>query len=82
MLITTIFSTSYFQVWFKNRRAKWRKQKREEQERIRKIDNHPGTITSVGGVLKGQNDELTSNTINLTMQNYSEDSSDSDLEVA
>ncbi|KAJ9600990.1 hypothetical protein L9F63_000828, partial [Diploptera punctata] len=22
-------------VWFKNRRAKWRKQKREEQERIR-----------------------------------------------
>ncbi|KAL4715498.1 hypothetical protein ACJJTC_009124 [Scirpophaga incertulas] len=24
-------------VWFKNRRAKWRKQKREEQERIRKM---------------------------------------------
>ncbi|KAF4522487.1 hypothetical protein B566_EDAN002572 [Ephemera danica] len=24
-------------VWFKNRRAKWRKQKREEQERLRKL---------------------------------------------
>ncbi|XP_013142449.1 PREDICTED: homeobox protein goosecoid-like [Papilio polytes] len=25
------------EVWFKNRRAKWRKQKREEQERLRKM---------------------------------------------
>ncbi|XP_017769363.1 PREDICTED: homeobox protein goosecoid [Nicrophorus vespilloides] len=25
------------EVWFKNRRAKWRKQKREEQERVRKL---------------------------------------------
>ncbi|KAI9586289.1 hypothetical protein GQX74_002136 [Glossina fuscipes] len=28
---------SYAEVWFKNRRAKWRKQKREEQERLRKL---------------------------------------------
>lgn len=36
-------------MWFKNRRAKWRKQKREEQERIRKIQeedvcNRPPTV--------------------------------------
>ncbi|KAG7306277.1 hypothetical protein JYU34_008877 [Plutella xylostella] len=29
-------------VWFKNRRAKWRKQKREEQERLRKLQEERG----------------------------------------
>ena len=33
-LIIVFFS--FFKVWFKNRRAKWRKQKREEQERHRR----------------------------------------------
>jgi len=27
-------------VWFKNRRAKWRKQRREEQDRLRKMQHH------------------------------------------
>ncbi|CAH0555902.1 unnamed protein product [Brassicogethes aeneus] len=33
-------------VWFKNRRAKWRKQKREEQERIRKIQEEDSVCRS------------------------------------
>ncbi|XP_050521492.1 homeobox protein goosecoid isoform X2 [Daktulosphaira vitifoliae] len=28
------------EVWFKNRRAKWRKQRREEQDRLRKMQHH------------------------------------------
>ncbi|XP_063870259.1 homeobox protein aristaless-like 3 [Scylla paramamosain] len=30
------------EVWFKNRRAKWRKQKREEQERLRRLRDDAG----------------------------------------
>ncbi|XP_036329475.1 homeobox protein goosecoid-like [Rhagoletis pomonella] len=40
------------EVWFKNRRAKWRKQKREEQERLRKLQEEQcsgaGNNTSTG----------------------------------
>ncbi|KAJ6649789.1 Homeobox protein goosecoid, partial [Pseudolycoriella hygida] len=37
------------EVWFKNRRAKWRKQKREEQERLRKLqEEHNGVTLKCG----------------------------------
>ncbi|XP_043277085.1 homeobox protein goosecoid [Venturia canescens] len=58
------------EVWFKNRRAKWRKQKREEQERLRKLQleqrqrNEDGTAPTairIGGhvTLNGQHDQET-----------------------
>lgn len=35
-------------MWFKNRRAKWRKQKREEQERLRKLQEEQCGSTTNG----------------------------------
>ncbi|XP_057341084.1 homeobox protein goosecoid-like [Microplitis mediator] len=65
------------EVWFKNRRAKWRKQKREEQERLRKLqleqrqrsdDSVANAIRVPGHLsLNGQHDQ---------------DTDSSDLEVA
>lgn len=70
------------QVWFKNRRAKWRKQKREEQDRIRKLqDEHHSTSSG----MKVSSGELSPSTLNLStasMQNFSDEEDSSDLEVA
>ncbi|KAG7204589.1 hypothetical protein KM043_005008 [Ampulex compressa] len=77
-----LMKRSVFQVWFKNRRAKWRKQKREEQERLRKLqleqrqrtDNgvHTATVrVSEHLALKRQQ-----------QPQHEEDTDSSDLEVA
>jgi hypothetical protein len=68
------------QVWFKNRRAKWRKQKREEQERIRKIHEEqrlPGQ--SDGGPSDASRDAASSRLL-LRPEHFSDESSD--VEVA
>lgn len=69
------------QVWFKNRRAKWRKQKREEQERIRKIQEEDVCRSGANNQIEQQQQQQQQQRLLQQNQNFSDDDS-SDLEVA
>jgi hypothetical protein len=68
------------QVWFKNRRAKWRKQKREEQERLRKLQEEHASNNNNCSRKSPDNGADISTVIPVT--SYSDDEESSDLEVA
>ncbi|XP_011867288.1 PREDICTED: homeobox protein goosecoid [Vollenhovia emeryi] len=76
------------EVWFKNRRAKWRKQKREEQDRIRKLQLEQRQRTDDGGaattVLVGDRLGLSRQQQQQQQhqQKLEQDTDSSDLEVA
>ncbi|CAH4037782.1 unnamed protein product [Pieris brassicae] len=69
-------------VWFKNRRAKWRKQKREEQERLRKLQEERACGRALAQQRAHMSSPLRPPPAPPTPRSYSDESEDSDLEVA
>ncbi|XP_046415258.1 homeobox protein goosecoid-like [Neodiprion fabricii] len=67
------------EVWFKNRRAKWRKQKREEQERLRKLQLEQRQRTDDAVVMSPIR---VANHLTLRKDPHDQDTDSSDLEVA
>ncbi|XP_043262969.1 homeobox protein goosecoid [Colletes gigas] len=72
------------EVWFKNRRAKWRKQKREEQERMRKLqlEQRQRTDDTVPMATVKAPDHLILTRQQQQQQQHEQDTDSSDLEVA
>ncbi|XP_029037232.1 homeobox protein goosecoid [Osmia bicornis bicornis] len=72
------------EVWFKNRRAKWRKQKREEQERMRKLqlEQRQRSDDNVSTATVKVADHLNLARQQQQQQQHEQDTDSSDLEVA